>query len=115
MAGLGRHYIWCKKDIVRTKEGYIDSSVGPNKDINICLHQDCSCSDLTDKIVEVSAIQASARREGGSVRRSRGGEQTEEVKPVRRRQTVAEEVKSIRRQRLEQVEIQQPARRRRAE
>lgn len=112
MAGLGRHYIWCKKDVVRTKEGYIDSSIGPNKDINICLHQDCTCSDLVEKIAEISSSQASIRREDGSVRRSRGEEQVEEIKPVRRRQAVVEGVKPIRRR---QVEIQHPVRRRRAE
>lgn len=116
---IKHYYIWCPKEIVKTKEGYIDSSIGPNKDINVCLHQNCTCTELTNKIIEISASAAVVREQNDLVRRRRSEsqpimqEQIEEVKPIRRRRLqIIEEAISIKRRRIEISSVDKIRRRR---
>jgi len=48
------YYIWCPKDVIKTKDGPKQNSVGCSMHINRCLFNGCMCSDLLERTEELN-------------------------------------------------------------
>lgn len=77
---MGSNYIWCPKEKVSRYEGIVASGVGPNRDINICIHEGCTCDEFRIRMGEISLAlveRRQAEREAAGeiiIRRHRGGD-----------------------------------------
>ena len=47
-------WIWCPLDMITTKEGEKQNSIGPNQHINCCLYKGCTCENLETKVEELN-------------------------------------------------------------
>jgi hypothetical protein len=56
-------FIWCPKDVIKTKEGMQQNSVGPRHNIGRCLKKKCAlkCEELRIKVAELKTVNRRRR------------------------------------------------------